>query len=150
MLGHIREISEKTIWLAGKEEPRSCIRCIWPASLFFHLNAFLPLYWSEHSKLCLSTALSVLAFLKAGDSSGELCYCCCRRFCPCFQRETATVVRACLLSDATIHSLVHNLPCVLPENYGHYSFMSGHELQYLRDLYTQTPCCCYQKSRNPW
>lgn len=45
-----------------------------------------------------------------------------RGFCPCFQRETATVVRVCLLSDATVHSLVHMLPCVLPKNYGRYCF----------------------------
>lgn len=69
-----------------------------------------------------------------------------RGFCPCFQRETATLVR---VSDATFHSLVYILPRVLPENYGHYVFMSGHELQYLRDQYAQISCCYYQGSRNP-
>lgn len=48
--------------------------------------------------------------------------------CPPFQRETATVLGVCLLSDATVHSVLHILPCVLPENDGHYVFMSGHEL----------------------
>lgn len=95
MLGHIREISEKSIWLAGKAEPRSCIplTCftVFSSESFFALvlsRAFQTLFIS--SFFCLSSpkgwrlqrwALPVAA---AEGSRG---------FCSCFQRETATVVR---------------------------------------------------------
>lgn len=72
---------------------------------------------------------------------------CSRGFCPCFQKETATVVSVPLVRCHSSQPAAYPALCITWKLWP-LCFYVRSWTAVLRDQYTQTSCCYYQKSRN--